>query len=164
MNMKAFFLMILVMGFYLKACMQPDESTNTSSETDLSAITEAGQRLITALKEDDIPGILGELSEDHITLAPNDLALADEQGLRSWHQSRIDSFTFDINYTSEDIRIEGDMAVERWSSTPKLSPRNGGPAIEGQSKGLWVWHRQPDGSWKLLWSIWNSDNAIESNQ
>ena len=119
---------------------------------------------ISIRNEDDIPGILAGLSADHITLAPNEPLLADEQRYRAWHQSRIDSFTFSITFSSEDIRLEGDLAVERWSSALKLTPRAGGTDIEDQSKGLWVWQRQADGTWKLLWSIWNSDNAIVPNQ
>ncbi len=153
-----------IIAFCFVGCAQPDEGTGSSSEADLAAIAEAGEQLIAALNEDDIPGILAGLSADHITLAPNELLLADEQANRAWHQSRIDSFTFSSMFTSEDIRLEGDLAVERWSSAIKLTSRSGGTDIEDQSKGLWVWQRQADGSWKLLWSIWNSDNALVPNE
>ncbi len=153
-----------IIAFCFVGCAQPDEGTGSSSEADLAAIAEAGEQLIAALNEDDIPGILAGLSADHITLAPNEPLLADEQRNRAWHQSRIDSFTFSITFSSEDIRLEGDLAVERWSSVLKLTPRAGGTDIEDESKGLWVWQRQSDGSWKLMWSIWNSDNAIVPNQ
>ena len=153
-----------IIAFCFAACAQPDEGTGASSEADLAAIAEAREQLIAALNEDDIPGIHAWLSADHITLAPNEPQLADEQTLRAWHQSRVDSFTFSSMFSSEDIRLEGDLAVERWTSAIKLTPRAGGPNIEDQSKGLWVWQRQADGTWKLLWSIWNSDNAIVPNQ
>ncbi len=153
-----------IIAFCFAACAQPDEGTGSSSEADLAAIAEARERILAAMNEDDIPGIQAGLSADHITLAPNELPLADEQTLRAWHQSRIDSFTFSSTFTSEDIRLEGDLAVERWSSAIKLTPGAGGTDIEDQSKGLWVWQRQADGSWKLLWSIWNSDNAMVPNE
>jgi ketosteroid isomerase-like protein len=142
----------------LAACVQPQAS---SREADLAAIAEARNELIAGLETDDVDRILAGLTADHLTMAPNSPALADAQSLTAWHQARIDAYTFGTTFSSEDIRLAGDFAVERWSATTRLTPRAGGADYEDQNKGLWVWQREDDGTWKLLWSIWNSDNGIE---
>jgi len=39
-------------------------------------------------------------------------------------------------------------------------PLEGGPVVQDRGKGLHVYRRQPDGSWKLAQDIWNSDNPV----
>ncbi len=155
---------IWTVAIALAACAPPEERQATSPEADLAAIGEVRDQLIAALRADDIPGILAGLTADHITMAPNTPALANEEALTSWHQGRIDEYTFGSTFSSEDIRLEGDYAIEWWSAVTRLTPKAGGADIEDKNKGLWVWQRQPDGSWKLLWSIWNSDNPVEPSE
>jgi len=66
------------------------------NESDPSAITEAREQLIAALNSDNVDGIMAILTGDHITMAPNEPALA-LTGLRAWHASRISESTLDIH-------------------------------------------------------------------
>ena len=129
-----------------------------TGDADLARIGEARAGLATALRSDDLPGILAELAEEHITMAPDVPALSNDEALAAWHQERIQGFKTAIQFTTEDIRLVGDYGIERWSSRMTLTPRAGGDEIESRGKGLWVWQREADGSWKLLWSIWNRDS------
>lgn len=45
--------------------------------------------------------------------------------------------------------------------TNRLVPGGEAQEVSDSIKGLWVWERQEDGSWKLLWSIWNSNRGAE---
>ncbi len=159
---KAPLLVALLLVAALAACAQPNGQPVDTREADLAAITEAGEQLMAALNADDVPGILAGLTADHITMAPDVAALADRDALTSWHQWRIDNFTTRIAFSSEEIRLLGDYAVQRWSTQLQLVPREEGVGVDGRSKGVWVWQRQADGSWKLLWSIWNHDSTAES--
>ena len=168
--MKKLMIPIVILAF-LYSCDNPsnqetdatEDMTVDTTEEDMAAISKAGEALIEALENDNLSGILDGLAEDHITMAPNEPLLANEATLRSWHQSRIDAYTFNSTFSTEDIKIKGDIAVERWSSNYTLTARTGDEVIEGEFKGLWMWMRQADGSWKLTWSIWNSDLPVDGN-
>lgn len=72
-NMKNLLLMIIAQPLLLMTfCVQ-----QVDTEVDIAAIAEAGERLITALEEDDVEVIMAGLSDDHITMAPNTSAFYD---------------------------------------------------------------------------------------
>jgi ketosteroid isomerase-like protein len=145
----------LVILVYLCSC-----STQTSTEEDLAAIAVTRDQLTTALIEDDVDGILSPLTDDHITMAPNEPALDDLATLRQWHERRIEEYTMDGSFSSLEVRVAGDWAFECWSFPYTLTPKTGGIPVQGKNKGIWIWKRQRDGTWKLARSIWNSDNPL----
>ena len=79
-NLNVFCLVINMLAF--SACVQ-----NVDSEAARTAISEAGIALTDALNTDDVDGILAGLTEDHLTMAPNEATL-DMSNLRAWHQDR----------------------------------------------------------------------------
>jgi len=54
--------------------------------------------------------------------------------------------------------VAGDVAIERVEYTASAWPAEGGPPVQDVGKGVHVYRRQTDGSWKLAQDIWNSDN------
>ena len=163
MKNSALFL-LLVTCLLLSSCTQSDKQTAASVQADLAAIGEVRQQLIDALISDDVEGIMGGLTGDHLTMPPNETTLQTLDALRSWHERRIAEFTFDFEVSSPEIEMSRDWAIDRWSSTAILTPRDSGASIQNNNKGLWIWHRELDGSWKLSRSIWNSDNPVPDNQ
>ena len=155
---------LLATCLLLSACTQSDKQTAASIQADLAAIGEVRQQLIDALNSDDVEGIMSGLTSDHLTMPPNEPTPQTLDALRSWHKQRIAEFTFDIVVSKPDVEVSGDWAIDRWSSTIILTPRDSGVSIQNIQKGLWIWHRELDGSWKLTCSIWNSDNPIPENQ
>jgi len=137
------------------ACSPSEADRIARHEADLDAITAAGERLIAAIDADDVPGILAELAPDHVTIAPGTPPLEDPTSLEAWHADRVSMFDSSIEAEWQDIRLDVDLAAQRWTSRMTLQPLVVGEPVSGESRGLWVWARQADGSWKLLWSIWN---------
>ena len=141
----------------LGACQANPETSEPTLEDDLAQISVARDALITAIVQDDVDGIMGQLTDDHLTMPPGVPMPPDNDQLRQWHQERIDEYTFRSDFVTDDIQVRGDIAIERWSGASALVPRDGSSEIQADDKGVWIWERQDDGSWKLLWSIWNSD-------
>ena len=146
---------LLITFLMLSACTQQDEQTTASHQADLAAIGEARQQLIDALIADDVEKIMDGLTSDHLTMPPNAPTPQTLDALRSWHERRIAEFTMDFVVSSPELEIGGDWAIDRYSSTVTFTPRDSGASIQIPSKGLWIWHHEPDGSWKLSRSIWN---------
>ena len=48
-----------------------------------------------------------------------------------------------------------------WPTPPWRGPPEAGRAVEDAGKGLHVYRRQSDGSWKLMLDIWNRDRPAE---
>lgn len=154
---KPYTLFALLLALSLSSCSSGQQAPQPSIDEDLAAIAEARTNLLEALRSDDVPGIIAVLTDDHLTMAPDGPTPPDNRALAEWHQARVDLYQFKSTFNSNDIQVHGDIAIERWSSDIQLIPRDGGETVEDSSKGVWIWERQQDGTWKLLWSIWNSD-------
>jgi uncharacterized protein (TIGR02246 family) len=127
-----------------------------SPDADLAAIAAVRTQLQTALREDDVAGIMAGLTDNHLTMPPDQPAPPDNEALAAWHQARVDQYSWAGEMATDEVRIYGNIAIERWSGTTRVIPKAGGEEITDSTKGVWIWERQADGSWKLLWSVWNS--------
>lgn len=56
-----------------------------------------------------------------------------------------------------DVRVCGDMAVVRGNDMGTGTPKEGGESFKYDSKWVAVFERQPDGKWKCIWEIGNSN-------
>ena len=149
-------LLVYLLGVFVAACQSGTEGGRPSVEEDLAAIATARDALVSAIAQDDVDGIMAQLTADHLTMPPDGPAPNNNDALGEWHQARIDEFSFRSDFVTEDIQVRGDLAIERWSGASTLAARDGSAEIQDDTKGVWIWERQADGSWKLLWSIWNS--------
>ena len=55
--------------------------------------------------------------------------------------------------------MTSDWAYERFSFSRTMTPTGGGEPTTARGKGIHVYRRQSDGSWKLARDLWNSDEA-----
>jgi ketosteroid isomerase-like protein len=153
--------LLVTLGSALLGCSPPDVVQGPSEAEDLAAIAQARDQLIAALVSDDVPGIMVGLTEDHFTMPPDQPTPSDNTVLAGWHEARVEQFSFETEFTTDDLRLYGDLAIERWTASQHLMPKGEGEEITDSTKGVWIWERQEDGSWKLLWSIWNSNLPAE---
>ncbi len=150
----------LLLGFTIVACSPAQEEVGPSPDEDLAAVSEARNAILAALHNDDLSGIMASLGDAHQTMAPGAPTVPDSEALREWHRNRIDLFSLQSDHTTEEMILAGDLAIEKWSGQSRLTSKAEGEVVEDSIKGLWIWQRQVDGSWKLMWSIWNSDLPV----
>jgi uncharacterized protein (TIGR02246 family) len=102
----------------------------------------------------------GFYTADALRMGPNEPALAGKEAIRASLQKMFDQYTTEGHDVAEDVRVSGDLAVARGTYEGKSSLKAGG--YSAQEKGKWVtaFQRQPDGSWKSFWDIYNSDMPV----
>lgn len=71
-----------------------------------------------------------------------------------------DAFTMDVEYTSAEMVVSGDVAYDRGTYSQTLTPTGAGDPITENGNYLWVYRRSPDGSWKQSRIIWNSSDPL----
>jgi len=130
----------------------------TTTEADLNAISEVREQEMAAINAANVEGFLTVLTEDVIVMPPNEPAINSKDAVESWTQSLLDRFAVQADYTSSDIVVAGDWAFEHFSGNWTLTPKAGGEPIAETFKGIHIYQRQSDGSWKIAWDTWNSDN------
>jgi ketosteroid isomerase-like protein len=55
----------------------------------------------------------------------------------------------------EDVRVSGDLAVARGRDTGMTTSRKEATTVPYDLKWVMVFERQPDGTWKCVYEIWN---------
>ncbi len=58
--------------------------------------------------------------------------------------------------TPIEAEVAGDWAFDRFEWSITVTPADGGEGSVDGGSCLWIDRRQPDGSWKIWRSIWNS--------
>ncbi len=75
-----------------------------------------------------------------------------------WVQSWWDySTVVEIGVSTEEIIVVDDWAIERHSQYQTTIYGYGDEPTSLYLKGIWVFHQQVDGSWKIARYIWNEN-------
>jgi ketosteroid isomerase-like protein len=83
--------------------------------------------------------------------------LTGRAAVRKWASDMYDQVSVAGTYPSSEVQLMGDWAVQRYSVSMTMTPKNGGAAVPFHGKGLHVFRRQPDGTWLIAQDIWNED-------
>jgi uncharacterized protein (TIGR02246 family) len=122
-----------------------------------AAIQAANARGIDAFKRGDKAGMMASYTSDAIVMAPNEEAWRGREGLDKGFSGFLSQFSLkDGAATTTDVMVAGDLAVETGTFAYTLQPKTGAE-IKDKGKYLTVWKRQPDGTWKIVRDINNSD-------
>lgn len=74
-----------------------------------------------------------------------------------WDSSRV----IDIGVTTEELVVIGDWAIERHTEFQVMMFGESEEPASLYFKGVWIFRRQDDGSWKIAQYIWNENTAPE---
>jgi len=114
-------------------------------------------RLLEAVNSSNLEGVLAVFSDNGVMMPPGHPSVRGHDALVRYFSRLFSERRFTFTFTSSHIEVAGDMAVERVEYTATAWPREGGSPVEDRGKGVHVFRRQADGTWKLVQDIWNSD-------
>ena len=132
------------------------------SATVRQAIDAGLARFISAFKHGDADSLIALYAPNAVQLNPNMPALEGAPAIKQAFTGFFSAMTVaDMSLTTHDIIIAGNKAIERGSYAMRLKPKNGGAEIADRGKYVTTWERQPDGSWKIIRDITNTDGASQ---
>lgn len=138
---------------------EPVVEESARTEADVTAIKAVFKQYDDAVTAGDLEGFAALFVEDCIVLPPNAAILVGKDRWHSWTKSSLfDQFDMEETITVEETEIAGDWAFARGAYTWRATPKAGGETVEEVGKGIMIFERQSDGSWKISHNIWNSDN------
>jgi uncharacterized protein (TIGR02246 family) len=144
----------LLLGLSILSCARPAPSDTASDERAIEAVRE---QEIRALRAGAADSFLAVLTSDAVIMPPNEAMLAGTEAVRTWHQNFANQFSVDGRYVEAEVTVLGDWAIERYDGVMRFTPKGGGAPVEHQLKGIHVYRRQPDGSWRIAQDIWNAN-------
>ena len=129
------------------------------SEEDVAAINKVREMEAATVNSSDAGVVESIYAKDVEYIPPGEPALKGTDAVQQWVTAMVDQFEVDLVYTSADVKVVGDWAFEQYAGTATLKPKAGGDAMVENVRGIHIYHRGEDGSWKITHDIWNSDAA-----
>jgi uncharacterized protein (TIGR02246 family) len=133
---------------------------NIPAQSIENPVTERRLAFIEAIKAGDIDRIAEFFTEDAVYMPPNDTTLYGRAEIAAWHEEyhqhfRVSAFTLPEN----DVKIDGDWAVEISSYMIAITPSPNGSRIRDDGRVMAIWTRQNE-SWKIWQQLWNSVKPV----
>ena len=138
------------------ATMAGGPSAARDSAVERQAIDQVRQRELASLSDTSV-ALSSVFSNDIVAMPPNENAVIGRDRLDAWFKQMQKDYAVAGRYPESQITIAGDWAIERYTGELTMTPRKGGKTIPDQFKGIHIYHRQPDGSWRITDDIWNSN-------
>ena len=158
--MKLLLSTLLLLALAIIACQPAAESTDssvTSTQVDEAAIKLVDRQYVDKWNDTDVDGMLEYVADDVVIMGPEEPASVGKEAMRSsykqWLAENISTWEVSI----ENIEISGNLAFVRISGTGSNTPKDGGDTKTNVEKGIHVFRRTLDGSWKMIIEIWNSN-------
>jgi uncharacterized protein (TIGR02246 family) len=106
----------------------------------------------------DAAALSDQYADDAVRLDPNAPMKMGKEAIHSALRAYFGQYRDEAVDVAEDVRVIGDLAFARGTYVAKSTPKVPGAAVV-DDKGKWVdvYQRQPDGAWKMIVDIWNSD-------
>lgn len=131
-----------------------------AADIDRAAIARTTAELLAAVNASDADRCLNVWAADGVLMPPHHPSVQGHQAIAEHFRNVFSRSRFRFRFTSSRIHLDGDTALEHVTYTATIWPGDDAPPIEDVGKGLHVYQRQPDGTWKLTNDIWNSDQTL----
>lgn len=125
------------------------------------AIDSAYARFSAALTKGDTATLANTYTADAVLMAPDVKAVTGHDAIAKTFAGMLASMhPTGLALHTQDVIVSGDYAIETGSSEMTLQGK-GGKAVHDVGKYLTVWKKQPDGSYKIVRDIFNSDGPTK---
>jgi uncharacterized protein (TIGR02246 family) len=131
---------------------------------DTSAIARSTAALLAAVNASDVAGVMSLWADDGVLMPPHHPSVHGRPQIERYFSELFQRLRFNFSFASSQIQLSGETAFERVHYNASAWPADGGPEIRDVGKGLHVYRRESDGSWKLVADIWNSDHPAIAGQ
>ncbi len=146
---------LCLVAFAAAACAPQGEPSQEDIEADIAAVNAVREREVAAISSGEAN--TAYLAADAVLMPPNEPAVSGIDAIDAWLRDFLAQFTVTVNYTGSEITVSGDWAIEHSAGTLTLTPVGGGDPMEVVIKRIHVYRREADGSWKMVYDVWNSD-------
>ncbi len=157
-----FVLFAMVLASCAPASQEPASGGQPETEAVVEAIEDLEAQYAFAIDLGDLEAILALYSDGGAHLVPNQPAVIGKSAIRTLWEERFEQNDYQTTTQVEGVKVAGDLAVSRMTMSGKVTPKDGSEPGAIDLKGITLYQRQSDGSWKRVWSTYNSNTPPAS--
>ena len=153
---RLFLILATVLALALSGCAPAGPRVDV--EADEEAIRTVDGQMVAAISAGDLDRWLGFFTEDAIMMPPNAPAVVGKEAIREFVSDLMASTDFAVSHDLGKVEVSrgGDLAYVSYAYKLTLKGPEGKPVTDS-GKDISVLKKQPDGTWKVVIDIWNSD-------
>jgi uncharacterized protein (TIGR02246 family) len=155
--MKRFHGVVLVGVILVLAISLSASGAMAGSKEDMEAINKVREAEAALVNTGNPDGVADVYAENIEHMAPDEPMTTGRDGAKQTLTAMIGMFDINLEYTDSDIKILGDWAIERYAAKAVMTPKEGGDSMTQHVKGIHVYHRGEDGTWRITHDVWNHD-------
>lgn len=145
----------------LTACQPSKSDTAAASGAAAdSAARSAHEAYTTAINSNNLDSLAGMLTDDVVFLAAHAPPIVGKPAVLEWAKGYLEAFNTRWNKTSQEFRVAGEWAFERYSYKSTDTPKAGGPPVEDTGWGLVIYHRDADGKWRVARDAFSTEAPL----
>jgi len=122
----------------------------------------AHEAYTTAINSNNLDSLAGMFTEDVVFLAAHSPPIVGKPAVLKWAQDYLQAFTTHWDKTSEEFKVAGDWAFERYTYKSTDTPKAGGAPVEDTGWGLVIYHHDSDGKWRVARDAFATDTPIQT--
>jgi ketosteroid isomerase-like protein len=135
------------------ACGKKAEQSVIDIETDIAAIELLTCQRVRVFNESNLDAFMALVTDDAVFMPLGVQPLIGKEAIYKWQ--KFDDKSFDATIFSDEIEICGEWAFQRVHWEGSWTINASGDTTPYKSKEIFIYRRQPDGSWLTTHAIWN---------
>lgn len=140
----------------LAGCSQSGTQADNSASD--AAAHKAHEEYVNAINSNDLDTLMGMLTDDVVFMAAHAPPFVGKAALTPWLEGYLSAFKTHWDKPVQEFVVNGEWAFERYSYTSTDTPLAGGEPIVDTGWGFVVYHRDPDGKWRVARDAWGPDH------
>jgi uncharacterized protein (TIGR02246 family) len=142
----------VLMAVTLAGCATPpaaDPIAPVSTEADETAIRQVLADTQQRFNAGDLDAFMPVFASDAVIMAPSAPDVVGFEAIRTMYRDAFEQVAMQVNFSTDEIEVFGDLAYERGTYTLHVSDKASGEVIqEVENRHIHIFRRQADGSWK----------------
>ena len=129
-------------------------------KSDITALKETLNNYAVGCSTGDFDFWISLWTDDGRQMPPDIPTRIGKEQIREGMKPVFDKMNFDLVITSiEEVKVYGDLGLTRCKYTLDMTPKAGGETIHAMrdGKALTLYEKQSDGSWKIVFDCFNSN-------
>jgi uncharacterized protein (TIGR02246 family) len=149
---------LAIIGLALACQQAPPPSPPDTRAADEGAVREAEAAWAKAAAAKDIEGYLSFFADDAVELPPNAPLLRGKESMRKGLSEAMANPGFTLGWQANKVAASrgGDLAYSIGTYQSTMNDAKG-KLVTDRGKYVTLWQKQPDGNWKVVADIYNSD-------
>lgn len=129
--------------------------------TDREAVELLGRRHVDAARAKDVDAFMATFTEDCALMPPHDPGARGRESVRQWAQAFFNGFTIqNLEFPSTTLEVDRDWAFKHYTYDWTVVSASGGNPIRDRGNGMYIYRRLPDGSWRVAYDLWTSNQPL----